>query len=46
MQRALSEFHVDGIKVTVPYFETVFEDTDFINGNIDTHFLQRFGRDW
>jgi len=43
MQRALSEFRVNGIKVTVPFHKRVFQDRDFIQGNIDTHFLERFG---
>ena len=42
MQRALSEFRVDGIKVTVPFHKRVFQDRNFIQGNIDTHFLERF----
>jgi len=42
MQRALSEFRVNGIKVTVPFHKRVFQDRDFIQGNIDTHFLERF----
>jgi len=41
MQKALSQFRVEGIKVTVPFHEKVFQDKDFIQGNIDTHFIQR-----
>jgi len=44
MQKALSEFHVKGIKVTVPFHKRVFKDRDFIKGDIDTHFLERFER--
>ena len=43
MQKALSEFHVKGIKVTVPFHKRVLKDRDFIRGDIDTHFLERFG---
>ena len=43
MQSALSKFQVKGIKVTVPFHERVLKDTDFIQGNLDTHFLERFG---
>jgi acetyl-CoA carboxylase biotin carboxylase subunit len=42
MQRALSEFQIEGIKVTVPFHQRVFQDEDFIRGDIDTHFLQKF----
>jgi acetyl-CoA carboxylase biotin carboxylase subunit len=41
MQRALDEFQIEGIKVTVPFYKKVFKDEDFIAGEIDTHFLQR-----
>jgi len=44
MQKALSEFHVKGIKVTAPFHKRVFRDRDFIQGDIDTHFLERFER--
>jgi acetyl-CoA carboxylase biotin carboxylase subunit len=42
MQRALSEFQIEGIKVTVPFHQRVFQDEDFIKGDIDTHFLEKF----
>jgi acetyl-CoA carboxylase biotin carboxylase subunit len=42
MQRALSEFRVEGIKVTIPFHAKVLQDKDFISGDIDTHFLDRF----
>jgi len=42
MQRALSEFQIEGIKVTVPFHQRVFQDADFIRGDIDTHFLEKF----
>ena len=40
MQRALSEFRADGIKTTVPFHKKVFQNGRFIEGNIDTHFLE------
>ena len=42
MKRALTEFKLEGIKVTVPFHEEVLDDIDFINGDIDTHFLKKF----
>ena len=41
MQRALDEFQIEGIKVTIPFYKQVFKDSEFISGNIDTHFLER-----
>jgi acetyl-CoA carboxylase biotin carboxylase subunit len=42
MQRALSEFRLEGIKSTVPFHQRVFRDEDFIKGDIDTHFLEKW----
>ncbi|MBC2713177.1 MAG: acetyl-CoA carboxylase biotin carboxylase subunit [Desulfosarcina sp.] len=42
MQRALSEFRIGGIKVTIPFHEKILQNKDFISGNIDTYFLDRF----
>jgi len=42
MKRALSEFQIEGIKVTTGFHERVFKDTDFIKGKINTHFLDKF----
>jgi acetyl-CoA carboxylase biotin carboxylase subunit len=41
MQKALSEFRIEGIKCTIPLHQRVFQDKDFIQGDIDTHFLER-----
>lgn len=42
MQRALAEFQIEGIKTTIPFHQQVFEDADFISGDIDTHFLEKW----
>lgn len=42
MQRALSEFQIKGIKVTIPFHKKVLNNQDFIKGEIDTHFLEKF----
>jgi acetyl-CoA carboxylase biotin carboxylase subunit len=42
MQRALSEFRLEGIKSTIPFHQRVFQDEDFIKGDIDTHFLEKW----
>ena len=41
MQRALSEFRIEGIKSTVPFHQRVFQDKNFIQGDFDTHFLEK-----
>jgi acetyl-CoA carboxylase biotin carboxylase subunit len=41
MQKSLSEFRIEGIKSTVPFHQRVFQDKDFIQGDIDTHFLEK-----
>jgi len=47
MQRALAEFRIEGIASTVPFHQSVFQDEDFIQGDIDTHFLEKFdATDW
>lgn len=42
MRRALTEYEVEGIKTTLPFFREVMLDPDFIEGNIDTGFIPRF----
>jgi acetyl-CoA carboxylase biotin carboxylase subunit len=42
MRRALAEFEVDGIKTTIPFHRKVFEHADFISGEIDTGFVDRY----
>jgi acetyl-CoA carboxylase biotin carboxylase subunit len=42
MQRALAEFQIEGIKSTIPFHQQVFQDADFIHGDIDTHFLGKW----
>ncbi|CAD7846869.1 MAG: Biotin carboxylase of acetyl-CoA carboxylase (EC 6.3.4.14) [Olavius algarvensis Delta 4 endosymbiont] len=43
MDRALAELEVEGIQVTAPFHRRVMADPDYIKGDIDTHFLERFG---
>ncbi len=39
MKRALSEFIIEGIKTTIPFYLDILDDPDFISGNINTRFL-------
>jgi acetyl-CoA carboxylase biotin carboxylase subunit len=42
LQRALREYEVGGIKTTLAFFREVAEDEEFIEGHLDTGFIQRF----
>ncbi len=49
MQRALSQFVVEGIHTTIPLHQKIFADAEFRSGQFDTKFMERFferqGRD-
>ena len=42
MRRALDMFVVEGIHTTIPVHHRILADADFLNGNYDTRFLERF----
>lgn len=42
MYRALSEFHIEGIKTNIPLLTSIIMDEDFKNGNISTKYLEAF----
>jgi acetyl-CoA carboxylase biotin carboxylase subunit len=41
MRRALGEYKVRGISTTLPFFERVLGDPDFVAGDFDTGFVER-----
>jgi len=41
MRRALGEYDVRGIKTTIPFFQWVLDDEDFVAGRFDTGFIDR-----
>ena len=41
MQRALSQFVVQGIHTTIPILKTIFDNQTFIEGKVDTRFIER-----
>jgi acetyl-CoA carboxylase, biotin carboxylase subunit len=41
MGRALGEYEVRGIKTTIPFFEWILDDEDFVAGRFDTAFVDR-----
>jgi acetyl-CoA carboxylase biotin carboxylase subunit len=41
MARALSEYEVRGIKTTIPFFQWLLQDEDFLAARVDTGFIDR-----
>ena len=41
MRRALSEFVVEGVKTTVPIHREIFNHSAFVEGRVDTTFIER-----
>ncbi len=41
MARALDEYIIDGIKTTISFHQKIMNNKEFIEGNIDTGFLER-----
>ena len=41
LQRALSEFQIEGIKTTIPLYQDILYDERFRNGSIFTNFLEK-----
>ncbi len=42
MERALSQFVVQGIDTSIPLHQAIFQDPDFREGRFDTKFMERF----
>jgi acetyl-CoA carboxylase biotin carboxylase subunit len=42
LRRALEEFVVDGVETTIPLHQKLIAANDFINGDYDIHWLERF----
>ena len=40
MSRALEEFIVEGIQTTIPLFQKIMNDSNFINSNYDTNYIE------
>ena len=43
MRRALREYKVAGVRTTIPFFETLLRDPEFLAGRLHTHFIQEQG---
>ncbi|MEC8531481.1 MAG: acetyl-CoA carboxylase biotin carboxylase subunit [Pseudomonadota bacterium] len=42
LRRSLAEFVIGGIQTTIPLHAKIIENQDFINGDYDIHWLERF----
>jgi len=42
MHQALSEMVIEGIKTTIPFHKTMMKNPDFIKGDFDTKYLERY----
>ncbi len=42
LRRALEEFVIDGLETTIPLHQRLVTETDFINGEYDNRWLERF----
>ena len=42
MRRALGEFVVEGIRTNLSFHQKLLDHPDFVQGRLDTHFLERF----
>ncbi|HEX9163830.1 MAG TPA: acetyl-CoA carboxylase biotin carboxylase subunit [Thermoanaerobaculia bacterium] len=41
MKRALTEYRVEGIETSIPFFTSIMDNPDFVAGNFDTGFIDR-----
>jgi len=42
LRRALGEIVITGVETTTPLFEDLLDEPDFINGDYDIHWLERW----
>ena len=42
MERALSEYVIEGVKTTIPFHQQLMQNEDFRNGNFTTKFMETF----
>ena len=45
MERALEEYQILGIKTTIPFYQRVMKNEDFMRGNITTSFIDEIFAD-
>ncbi|MBT7943845.1 MAG: acetyl-CoA carboxylase biotin carboxylase subunit, partial [Alphaproteobacteria bacterium] len=42
LRRALSEYIIDGVDTTIPLHQRLMNEADFVNGEYDIHWLQKY----
>ena len=42
LKRALGEYVIDGLETTIPLYQRLVAEPDFVNGNYDVHWLEKF----
>lgn len=42
LRRALEEYVIEGVQTTIPLHRRLIAESDFVNGNYDIHWLERF----
>jgi acetyl/propionyl-CoA carboxylase alpha subunit len=42
MKRAIDEYRIKGVKTTLPFGKFVLNHPNFISGDIDTHFVEKY----
>ncbi len=42
LKRALEEYVIEGLETTIPLHQRLIAEPDFVNGDYDIHWLERF----
>ena len=42
LERALEEFVVEGIKTTIPFYQKILKEENFLNGDYDIHWVENY----
>jgi len=42
LERALGEFVIEGIKTTIPFYQEILKEEEFLNGNYDIHWVENY----
>ena len=42
LKRALGEFVVEGIKTTIPFYQEILKEEEFLNGSYDIHWVENY----
>ncbi|GBF24234.1 hypothetical protein MnTg01_00572 [archaeon MnTg01] len=43
MLNALNDFYIQGVETSIPLYKTILNTDEYINGQLSTDFLKRFG---